>query len=411
MIPNSLKIAANIYLILGHLFVLSAQTNVGIKNSNELTLLLKNPVQQAENNVLEWIKTDHDFIQIDKNEKEIDSIIKIIVRKQIHLSNKEIQIPINSKKLKFWNYQASFRNLKIIKPDNLFDQYPNDYKNLDSGKIIFQYENIFILTELNSYEDQWQVYAIIRAFLLIKYRYPDIYRVLFQETESLPLKKVAETDILMKADKTVYLNMNKYYIFSIHSDSKSLLPSTLTSYDYPNYKLNYLKVNNGNYWISENRHCIFLNKQTLRNGGTAKGNKPIYTSMNSMKNYYLYMTDGLIHTIVHERIHNYIGNYQTLDNFLFYIRNNNEMMNNKSFEAANYEFLEEPIVTQTTNAIFGKYGGVSEEVMTYYQELAELQMNRVKQQTDFRKLSEKIKLINRKAKNTSKAEDSWIIYF
>lgn len=341
-----------------------------------------------------WIKTPNDFSQANLTIEEIDLKIDAIISKQTNKPVIDIETPINLKKLKYYGY-LDVNKIGII--GNAFlltdSKTAEFYENAVGARNIFQYGNIKILGTYNSYEDQLNVYSIIRAVLILKNKYPEIYRNLFTATEISPLLNDNLTKDLPQSDKTV-LNINKNYVFSIHQNQKNQLSATYSSLS-AEFKDSFL-----NRLVSDNNtHLIFLNKDTIRNGGAATGANPVYKNQSKQDAQIKFLFDGLIQTVVHERLHDYLTNQMTLNAFFNYIKTDQTLITNKTAcENSTYLCIEEPIVTNTTNKLFDKEGGISKDVMGYYKDLFEnTQIPLMKNNTDFANLISQLKKLNKKS--------------
>ncbi len=340
-------------------------------------------------NVLTWIKTPYDFPQNNLTIEEIDKKIDSIILSQRNKPVEEIQTPINLKKLKYYTYY-DFKQFGIIGDNSHFTDKDSAYY-IDAGgqRQIFQYDNVFILSTFHAFEDELNVYATIRAFLILKNKYPFIYENLIQKTEKSPLQN---SSLKKDIPNFGFLNINRYYVISIHENESKKSNATTTCYN-----LGYKQPLN-NYWTCENNaHLIFINKNTIRNGGTYNNSNTIYNIADKKEAQIKYLFDGLIQTIVHERIHNYIANNMSLNSYLNYIRNDNSLIIGNNGDASTYTFIEEPIVTNTVNKLFQKYGGLSQEIMSYYTDLFNnTQLPNCRSYTKYDALKQKLKQLSEK---------------
>ena len=359
-----------------------------------------------DNDLFSWLKTDYDFDYAAKTSEEIDKKIDEIIKSQSGKPVIDIQTPINFKKLKYYGY-TELRNLEVIGKREVSYGHPYEYMDAAQAKNIFQYDNMYFVCTYNSFEDQVHVYSIIRAYLILKNKYPEIYNWLFKRTEQLQLGSDINKNI--RPDKTVFLNVNKKYVFVIHQNpSTNHLPATTTYYG-DQAKLPAKLINDGNYLLHDNNaHFVFFHKATIRNGGTPSGNTPIYSDVAPVDRHYKYLFDGIIQSIVHERIHNYISNYQPVDDFLYFIRNDLHFLNGN----VSYSHQEEPIVTNTTNQLFATYGGLSSEVQNHYEKLfRDTQLPQMKRETDYQKLLEQLSSLNTSCPDKSNENLVLKIYF
>lgn len=371
------------------LLLLTVTTHYSVNAQNRATLKAKLQDGQPNDDMLSWITTDRDIVNQDqKTESEIDNEIDGIVRGQINKPSGEIEVPINFKKLVYYGHE-DIRKLVLFSFDIFANDPDGNYRDAQYPKYIYKYGNLFIQSTNNTNRDQLNVYSIIRAYLIIKNRYPDIYSVLFEQTEKVPYGGLAGGNI--NPAGPVFLNANRNYIFTIHENSARALSATTTNYGWGG-GVSSKAVGRSNIMIAENNnHFIFLNKATLKNGGAAVGSKDIYDDADVLDREVNNLFDGLIQTFVHERLHNYIGNYQSLDNYLNYIRNDVSLLGG----GGTYEYIEEPIVTNTTNQVFSKYGGLSDQVLTYYSDLfTDVQLPKMRTLGKYEELMTKLKSLN-----------------
>lgn len=353
--------------------------------------ILKDKLIDTNNNddFLSWITTSIDIVDQDKkNVLQIDNEIDRVITSQKDKNIFDIEVPINYKKLLYYP-QADIRNLVVLSFNIFENDADGNYSDAINPKFIYRYGNLFIQSTGNSNRDQLNVYAIIRAYLIIKNKYPEIYKVLFERTEETQFGN----DVIKNINPTgvTFINSNRNYIFTIHENAVKALAATTTNYGWGG-NLN-TKLLKKNFLVSDNNnHFIFLNKQTLINGGVTTGGKNIYIDAESSDREIKYLFDGLLQTFVHERMHNYVGNYSGVDSFLSYIRNDNSLLNG----GGTYKYMEEPIVTNTTNLLFKKYGGLSNDVMKYYVDLfGSTQLDTLKTLPAFKELIVKLKELNK----------------
>lgn len=365
-----------------------------------------------ETNQLNWIKTSVDFAQDNLTVEQIDSKIDSIIFLQRNKNVEDIITPINRKKLKYYGYM-DFRKLGLIGNNSLITPNSNEYGEVSSPGNVFQYDNLTFLSTYNAYEDQLHVYALIRAILILKIKYPEIYKALFSNTETTPM---ANSSLNKDINPILNININKHYVFSIHQNDKKQENAT-TSY----YSMSYRRATEDFRTSENNVHLILINKTTLRNGGAYSSTTPLYPGIDVKEARIRFLFDGILQMIVHERMHDYISNNMTVNKFLQYIRQDSSLIVGKPQKDTNgndvrdsngnivldkrtYTFYEEPIVTNTTNMLLSQYGGISKEVMTYYENLFKnTQLPNVKNFTKYDDVKKKFKELNIKSTTSDDA--------
>ncbi len=382
-------------LFLGLILSLSAyaQDNAYLKTKITNKTLLPNT------EVLKWIKTSQDFDQANLSTQEIDRQIARVIQKQKSTPVAEIVTPINLKKLAYYGY-LDFKKTGIVTDSELFTSQPDLYADADGPRNIFQYGNLTLLTTYNSYEDQLHVYSIIRSFIILQYKYPEIYEALFLNTALDPREN--PQIVKDKSNPGVY-NANPYFVVSIHENPKKASNAT-TSYFSPQHVD---PISNS--WLADkNVHVIFFHKETLRNGGVYTGGIPMYPSLAKADAHIRFLRDGLLQTLVHERLHNYVSNYAPINQMCDFMRNDASLITGNG---STYRYLEEPIITHTVNTLFESYGGMSTEVMQYYQELFDkTQLPELKSNTRYQEVLTKLQKINPKSPSPEE-RDLLRIYF
>lgn len=289
----------------------------------------------------------------------------------------------------------------------MFTTSPNEYAEASSPGNIFQYDNITFISTYNAYEDQLYVYSIIRAMMIIKIKYPEVYKTLFLDTQQSPLQN---SSLIKDIKPIANININKNYVFVIHQNNKKPANSTTTS-----YSVSYRRATEDFRTSDNNTHLIYINKSTLRNGGAYSLTNPLYPGLSQEDARIKFLFDGIAQMIIHERIHDYVSNNLTVNKFLNYIRNDNSLITGKPkkddngneikdssgntiIDNSTYTFYEEPITTNTTNIIFAQYGGLSKEISSYYENLFKnTQLPEIKKFTKYNDVSKKIKELNTKA--------------
>ncbi len=335
------------------------------------------------------IKTSKDFNQSKFTISQIDSVIEKIICEQKNLDVKDIEVPINYKKLKYRGYTSPQIVLPIAQN--------NSVPTLTQTCNIYSYDNLYISYKSNTLMDKYLVYYTIRAYLILKVKFPIIYQKLFVETERLPtdeINKLVEKNI----DVPGYFNVTKNYFISF--DNVSTLPTTRSILG--NFEVNYFGNLSG-IAIYNNTHGMFFNKTTIKNGGSA-GERPIYSEQNSSLKLITYMKDGFIQALVHERLHDFIFQNSQLYKQLNYIR---QGLGNLD---TSYYYIEEPLVTNTTNFLFKQCEtGISNDVNDFFTKVFNTQLANFKKSKYYIDGISKIKSHNPNLIVDAKDEDILIL--
>ncbi len=398
---KSLKTIVLCFLVLLKAHVIIAQDKSLLKSTIvDITTLL------PETNQLNWIKTNMDFAQEALTVEQIDIRIDSIIYSQRNKNVEDIITPINRKKLKYYGF-IDFKKLGLIGDNSLITPTSTEYGEVSSPGNVFQYDNFTFLSTFNAYEDQLHVYALLRAVLILKVKYPDIYKSLFANTEITPL---ANSSLNKDITPVMNVNVNRHYVFSIHQNNQKQANATTS-----NYSMSYRRATEDFRTSDKNVHLILLNKTTLRNGGAYSLTTPLYPGIDVKDARIRFLFDGILQMIVHERMHDYISNNMTVNKFLKYIREDSSLIVGKPkkdsngndvkdsngnivFDKSTYTFYEEPIVTNTANILLSQYGGISKEIMTYYENLFKNnQLSDLKKFTKYNDVKKKFKELNTKS--------------
>lgn len=155
-----------------------------------------------------------------------------------------------------------------------------------------------------------------------------------------------------------YISINKNYFINFDSDeprpsSIQYLGSTTPYY-----------FNKDTIDVYNNTDVIYFNKKTIRNGGSN-----VFSFYNNVRyaddKLKYYMKDGFIHSLVHERIHDFISTYESLNSLSYFLRKGCV----EKGIVRNHSTLEETVVTNTVNILFDMLpnnGGLSNEIISYY---------------------------------------------
>ena len=326
------------------------------------------------------IKSSNDFDQTALSESEIESKISDLIKLQNDKQLQEIATPINAKKLFY---------LGKIHPSktNIFYVDSNYFATKDLAiksnlYYTYKYENLYIATKTNTLLDKYLVYYTIRSFLIIKYRFPEVNRFLFLNTQQIP------TSFLSNNSNVAFINTTKNLFVTF--DGNLQLPSNIPYFGpiQVGFTLPYYGIE-----VYPNTQVMYFNRNTILNGGAA-GNIPIYTSATeTSKKFHTYMKDGFIHSFIHERIHDWIFEYKNLNFLAEFIR----ISCQTNGIVQEYYPFEEAIVNNTTNILFEMYpnnGGLSDDILKFYRKEFDISVNTFKTNNNYQKLKNELAKYN-----------------
>lgn len=325
--------------------VFSSQESLNIQNElNEHNLNWINPKTINQN----------DFTEIEI-ENKIEALIQEQKSNNILVINMEI--PFNEKKLKYLGFKhPNELNLFVKKPVN-----SSNASELNNKIHIFKYDDFYISIENDDKINQENVYYTLRALNILKYRYKAAFNKLFQKTFST-LKSTPSFGFN-------YLNTNKAIWVGFNSNPKAIASNR-------SYLIldGYADLNKT---IDLYRNISILNIHSNNILGNSNiGSKPIYNESDAYLNRIKYLKEGLLESMVHEMLHNYIDyshSAQPKYNAIY------KMRGMKSFNN-----FEENIVLNTSLSYFYTKGGFTNSIKDfYYTTTFNTNMNTLKRQNLF----------------------------
>lgn len=298
--------------------------------------------QELDKHNLSWVKPTNNFDQnsltVEKIDEKISDLIKIDISNNV-LTYK-MQVPINSKKLKYLGFITP-------KETGLFDFYtnwPNDLTHLNKKLYFYKYDDFIFTTEEDNAIDQKNVYCAIRSIILLKERYPELFTKLFTETK----KYLSETPPFQS-----FSNSNKAFWIAFNSN-----PNYIASNNTAFLGAGYFPNSNGQIGMWSNVAVVNIHSKNILGQSNNIGSKPVYNKDNSWENYDLYLGEGLLVSIAHEMIHNYIDYAYTADDKIFRI---------KTYRGnPNFILAEENAVVNTIYKYFNAKGGLLKDQSNYY---------------------------------------------
>ncbi len=291
---------------------------------------------------LSAIHSEGDFNQTGYSLTQVDSIIYSGIIEQVDagMLNEEIQIPYNDTKLKY---------LGFIHPNetNLFDANPISKKNnntpeLDKQLYIFQYGDFYVSLESKTDESILNLYYTMRAINIIQIRYPEIYQKLFTNSMQFATESPQYGN---------WVNSNKAFWIAFN-ENPHYIASNNTIFLGAGY------FQNSQIGKYRNVSLVNIDAENISGKLSTVGSRPLYNQSSDSDNHLKYLKDGLIESICHEMIHNYIDLSYTYDPTVNTIRQNRGN--------SNFIYAEEIAVMNTSLTYFIEKGGLNENLISYY---------------------------------------------
>jgi hypothetical protein len=300
---------------------------------------------QVEHTMLDKIKSikcENNFIQTSISTKNIDLKIFKSISEQVskNILNEEIETTINYKKLKY---------LGFIHPNKtgLFNANPISTLNkntpeLDKKLHVFNYDDFYISTEINNKQNRLNIYYTLRAINILKVRYKELYNVLFKNSKKFATKKPNYAN---------WVNSNKAFWIAFNNNP-TYIASNNTIFLGDGYFLN---STIGKY---RNVALVNIDSENILGKSQTIGSRPIYNQEKNSDNHLKYLKDGLIESITHEMLHNYI------DLAYSYKESINKIKTSRA--NCNFKYAEENTVLNTSLSYFIKKGGLHKKLIEYY---------------------------------------------
>lgn len=304
---------------------------------------------------LSWINPDS-INQDEFSVTEIDDKIKVIIEKQI--SNKtllvDMVVPFNEKKLMYLGFKHP-NELNIFSKNQITT---SNACELNSKVHIYKYDNFYISTEEDEKFSQENIYYTLRAINILKYRYNEAYSRLLLNTFSTIKTKPSTGFSYLNSNKAIWVGFN-YNPTAIAANRTYLI---LDGYTDSNKTID----------LYQNISVVNIHSNNIL-GKSSIGSKPIYKKSDSNINRENYLKEGLLESIIHEMLHNYIDySHSALPeyNAIYKMRGMNSFNN-----------FEENIVLNTSLSYFYKKGGFSNYIKDfYYTNTFDININSLKNQ-------------------------------
>lgn len=323
-------------------------------SAQSYALFKKQFLSQKKIEKIEDIKTKNDFNQSSLSVSEIDNRIKTHVAGQVQ----QIETPINLKKLKYW---GKLNPLQVINFDST--DFVRDMPMVNKDMEIYSYDSVWIFVLDKSNKSYLNVFFTARAIEIIKWKYPEAYSCLLRTNQrQLGLDYYNQNPFVLQPNVvalTPIISFDKspsYIAGSLWDWKWAPEPPTI---DYGRIK------------VYENT-LIALTSLDYEKGRPAQ----IYTDPDTIKNYWLYLKEGLIESIVHEFTHHYVSTMQcdpSLDKKAKYIYSQRNDLNDKDFDFD----VEEGIVLNTTKNYFKAKGGLSSQLVSFYDKKLDTKKQRI----------------------------------
>ena len=286
---------------------------------------------------LEDIKTINDFDQSNLSVEDIDKRILSFLNDN---AVQDYEIPINSKKIKYYGKKN---------PKDIISFYVSNYERdmpmINKEVEIFNYDGNWILVPDKSPKSYLNVFFAARAFQILKFKYSEAYDYLINPNQvELGYKKLNAADFKPTLNKLVpIISFDKSPSKIAGSLWNQLLAQEPT-----------IVYNGAKSYENTLNALTSINYETERP-------KEIYGHSDTLENYWLYLREGLIESITHEFTHHYITNFKFFDKKADYIFNKRNDTTDKSFSFD----VEEAIVINTTETYFIKKGGLSKALVDF----------------------------------------------
>lgn len=295
-------------------------------------------------------------------------------RKAVVPPIRDIQVQIDVSKVKYLG------NLLL---DSLKGMYgdtgtkPEIAKNFKSQKTPFQtylYNDLFIIqtsattaadiaTLASKPSQDWELYYTVRALQLFQTNYPTAYSSLITSSQEPNLTLLDNNNynwVINKFSKVVISFTDAYGGIAI---SGTQFGQTKANVDHQGRMYN----------VYRNLPIISISPKLIKGTDPAKGSYPIYKRPKPEDNFSLYMKEGLLHTIVHELIHRAIdvrnNDRRTVYNYIYFGAGRSCNVPENEYNHPLYD-VEEIVLIHTLNQYFQRIGGLSPELLAYYNDTA-----------------------------------------
>lgn len=283
------------------------------------------------------IETKNDFLQKSLTSDEVDRRIAVLMN-NVTIGNYDI--PINLSKLKYHNR----KNPKDEIAFNL-DYYAQVMTMINKEVEIYSYDGVWILVADQSPKNLMNVFFSARALQILKTKYPEAYTTLIKPDQvELGYKKLEPNETKPTLNRLVPVISFDKSPSKIAGSLWNQLFAQVATREYNGFK-----------WFENTLNAVTsINYETDRP-------KEIYGQTDPVKNYWLYLKEGLVESIGHEFTHHYITNFKFFDKKAGHVFDRRYDTTDKK-----YSFdVEEALVINTTQTYFLKKGGLSKELTDF----------------------------------------------
>jgi hypothetical protein len=223
---------------------------------------------------------------------------------------------------------------------------------LNSPRYVYRLgETLYILTEADTASDQLDVFYTLRAFEILRTRYPTAYEQLITQAAQFP----AEPPLGNRAARQrPWKNRARSILISFDSSPKNIAAGVTV--------LDTAPKTDPTTGLKEysNVDVISIDRETIR-GRERFGSRPLYGKVNPEENYLRYMREGLVETLVHELLHRQIDRLSSIDDRMKVLRERRT-----AASACEVDALEEVLVASTSLDYFRRKGGLGENLLAYH---------------------------------------------
>lgn len=295
---------------------------------------------------LAWIKTGNDFNQsrfatAEEIDKEIEKRIRAYDRKTAIVT---FDVPFNTRRLVKPVNKKTYNDF-----DNTVGAINSNLSNLNA--YFWRYGDIDIAVPGDTYQDQLNVYGVIRALEILRYRYPQAYQKLFVGTRAFA-SQAPTPGMFVNRFKTVLIAFHTSTAADIAEGGQAVGANEDMSGPYGKYS---------------NLAVISIHATKIL-GAATTGSSVLYKKT-ANENYIRYLREGLVETLVHEMLHRYIDtrtNVDALETLIFKAR----PLAGGTARQLNSQW-EEIFITNTSLTYFIREGGLQPSVPNHYRSIIE----------------------------------------
>jgi hypothetical protein len=244
----------------------------------------------------------------------------------------------------------------------------------------YLYNNLFViqttapakadLSTLNTAPSQdWELYYTVRALQLLQTKYPQAYTALLVKSmhpDQRALNQLHFQPYVNKFSKVVISFTDAYGGIAISGTQLGATNDVITNQQ-------------TKYTVYNNLPIISISPTLIRGTTADQGSYPIYRRESADENFHLYMKEGLLHTLVHELTHRVTdvrnNDKRTVYNFIYY-GPGRQCKIAPGYICPLYD-MEEIVVGNTINQYFRRVGGLSPELLTFYDNTAASLKNKI----------------------------------